>query len=378
MKRVYLDNAATTPLLPSVQQAMSDVIGVFGNASSMHTEGRQARQAIENARSHIAKLIGALPDEIIFTSGGSESNNMLIDSFSDQKIAVSAIEHPSILEPAKLNPNLKIIPVDKSGKVNFEAYRKILADKPALVSVMLANNEIGTIQDIRSLAELAHNSGCLVHTDATQAVGKIPVNVNDLGVDYLTMSAHKIGGPKGVGTLYIRTGSPVRGLILGGHQEKTLRAGTYNTLGIIGFGEAAKYALETPSLFKRVRPYCQKLRDEIVKNIPGSVVNGDQADTLPHILNVSFKGAEGESILLALDDAGIAISTGSACASDDITPSHVLMAINADPELAHGSIRFSLGLDTTDQDIDYVLKVLPPVIAKLRSFSTAYNERTKK
>jgi len=361
-----MDNAAATPILPAVRKVANEAMENFGNASSLHEEGRLARAAITNAREVVAELIGAKPEEIIFTNGCSEANNTVIKTFN--KLAVSAIEHPSVLEPAR-KLGAQIIPVDAEGMVQEDTVKK-LASQSDLVSIMLANNEIGTIQDIKKLARIAHENQALFHTDATQAVGKVPIDVKDLGVDYLTMSAHKIGGLKGIGALYMREGCPLEPLVCGGRQEKGLRAGTENTLGIIAFGEACKNCFSSKDHYTKVAPLRRQLREGIVKNIPNVTVNGDQENCLPNILSVTFAGVEGESVMLMLDAKGVAVSTGSACATGDIRPSHVLMAIGADPEKAHGSIRFSLGADTTKKDINYVLEVLPPIITFLRKIST--------
>ncbi|MDR2524029.1 MAG: cysteine desulfurase [Candidatus Nomurabacteria bacterium] len=374
-KRVYLDNAATTPMLGVVKNTMVKMMEEFGNASSLHFEGRRAQAVVEKARAQVAALIGAQPQEIIFTSGGTEANNLLVGTFWGQRYVTSAIEHPSIHEPVMYSSGkgkrAHFLPVDSGGIVDIDALRDALVFRPGVVSVMLANNEIGVVQNLNQIADLAHPAKARVHTDATQAVGKIPVNVDALGVDYLTLSAHKIGGPQGVGALYVREKSLLKPLLRGGSQELNRRAGTYNTAAIAGFGAAAVAALKTVDGFRdKVQPLTDKLKKGIVKNISNVVVNGDQKNCLPHILNVSFAGAEGESIMLALDEVGIAVSTGSACATGDIRPSRVLTAINADPELAHSSIRFSLGANTTAHDIDFVLTELPLIIERLRQMST--------
>jgi cysteine desulfurase len=263
------------------------------------------------------------------------------------------------------------LPVDEYGKVSVGALKNALNEKTLFVSVMMANNEIGTVQDIREIAALVKNAGAWMHTDAVQAVGKIPVSVEELGVDYLTLSAHKIYGPKGVGGLYVKKGAPLSPLIHGGHQEDGFRAGTYNNIGILGFGKAAELAAAEVSRYGReISGFRTKLRDGLLEKVPNIKVNGHPADVLPNTLNVSFPGAEGEAILLSLDIMGIEVSTGSACASGSLDPSHVLLAIGVGPELAHGSIRFSLGWGITADDIDYVLETLPPIIQRLRSMST--------
>ena len=381
---VYLDYNATTPLHPVVKNTMITDLELYANASSMHEAGRKARAKVESSRTAIARLIGAGsdPEQIIFTSGGSESNNTVFATMfhlgrkgKRRGIVTTAIEHPCVLNAAKwLEAEgfpVTFIGVDNHGRINIEELKAAVGPETLLVSVMAANNEIGTIQDMPEVSRIAKASGALVHTDATQAVGKVPVDVDSWGVDYLTMSCHKLYGPKGIGALYLRKGAPLEPLIRGGHQEHGHRAGTYNNLGIFGFGTAAELALaELPAYAARVTALRNRLRDGISKKIPKVRINGHPVMVLPNTLNVSFPGAEGESILLYLDLAGIHVSTGSACASGSLEPSHVLLATGVGPELAHGSIRFSLGRDTTETEIDYVLEQLPPIIARLRAMST--------
>jgi cysteine desulfurase len=388
-----MDYNATTPLKEEVKAALIEDFGVYGNASSMHTAGRLAHARVEEARQAVGALIGGPARGIVFTSGGSESNNMVFQTMrrlaSDPEgsplpegkteIIITAIEHPCVFNSAEylasLGFTVTILPVDEYGKIRMDALKAALNEKTLFVSVMTANNEIGTIQDIAGIAALAHEKGAWVHTDAVQAVGKIPVNVKDLGVDYLTMSAHKIYGPKGIGALYVKPGAPLFPLIHGGHQEDGFRAGTYNNLGILGFGKAAALAgAGLDSYGSEMRRLRDRLRDGLMGAVPNIKVNGHPGDVLPNTLNVSFPGAEGESILLSLDLAGIEVSTGSACASGSLEPSHVLLAIGVGPELAHGSIRFSLGWGITGEDIDYVIETLPPVIARLRAMSTVSPE----
>ena len=379
-RRVYADHSAATSVLDEVREAILTEMETYGNASSMHRSGREARQKVEEARAQVAELVGAKPSEVIFTSGGSESNNMVIRSFAESmdgrdEVIVSGIEHPSVLNATKHleNSGMKVryLSVDSDGAIDFAEFERILSKKTALVSIMLANNETGVIQDIRRVAEMAKKAGAMVHTDAVQAIGKISVDVMELGVDYMTMSAHKIGGLKGVGALYVREGARISPLIRGGEQEKGLRAGTYNTLGIIGFGRAAEKARESLEYYAMHSSLlCKVLKEAILTTIPGAIVNSSARKTLPNILNVSFSGAEGESILLALDERGVEVSTGSACASENLEPSHVLMAMGKDAELAHGSIRFSFGLENSEDDVDYIMRVLPEIIAKLRMMST--------
>ena len=386
---VYVDYNATAPLKPEVKAAMVEDMEIFGNASSMHTSGRLARVRVEEARGLVEKLIGAEKQTVIFTSGGSESNNTVFQAMrrliSDRdgsplkegrcEFITGAVEHPCVFNSAmylkKLGFKVTFLPVDEYGKIKIDVLKNTLSEKTLFVSVMTANNEIGTVEDIKTISALAKAAGAWMHTDAVQAVGKIPVNVNDLGVDYLTVSAHKIYGPKGVGALYIRKGAPFFPLINGGHQEDGLRAGTYNNAGIFGFGKAAQIAgKEIEKYGREIGALRDRLRDGLVASVPGIKINGHPADTLPNTLNVSFPGAEGEAILLHMDMLGIEASTGSACASGSLEPSHVLTAIGAGPELAHGSIRFSLGWGNTAEDIAYIIKTVPPIIAKLRAMST--------
>jgi len=385
MRKVYIDYNATTPLRNEVKAAITEDLEIFGNASSMHASGRLAHARVEQARSAVKKLIGAKDGTIVFTSGGSESNNTvfqtmrhLIDTSASKNRDVfltTAIEHPCVMNSAAFLKNagykVTILSVDEYGKLKIGELEKALNEKTLFVSVMAANNEIGTIQDIKEITALVKKAGAYMHADAVQAVGKIPINVEDLGVDYLTVSAHKIYGPKGIGALYVKKGAPLFPLVHGGHQEDGLRAGTYNNIGILGFGKAAELAAgEVEGYGKKLSVLRDKLRQGLTEKIPNIKINGHPTDVLPNTLNVSFPGAEGESILLSMDMQGIEASTGSACASGSLEPSHVLMATGVDPELAHGSIRFSLGWGITESDIDYIIEVLPPIIARLRAMST--------
>lgn len=383
MKSVYLDNCATTQLASSVKNAMINAMEFYANPSSLHSSGVKARNVIENARQNVSKLINCNPDEIVFTSGGSEGNNSIINSLYEiskinpekNELIISQIEHPSIINAAKnLERNgikVSYISVDSECILNIEEFKNALNEKTALVSIMLANNETGAIQNIKEITKLAHTAGALVHSDIVQAVGKINVDVNNLKLDYATLSAHKINGPKGIGAIFVKKGSPFKPLIVGGHQENNKRAGTYNTIEIAGFGESAKLAVNAPIKFTNsIKPIRDELAKKITDSIKNTKINGSLEFTLPNVLNVSFAGAEGESILLALDYHNIQVSTGSACASGSAKPSHVLMAMKADPEIAHGSIRFSFGLDNTISDVSYVMKHLPNIIENLRQIST--------
>lgn len=386
--KIYADYNATTPLNDEVKSAIKEDLEIYGNASSMHTSGRLAHGRLEEARSHIASLINSESREIIFTSGGSESNNTVFQTMrrlieegsARNEIITTAIEHPCVLNSGlfleKTGVKVTFLPVDRYGKIDIEALQHVLSEKTLLVSVMTANNEIGTVQDIKAIAALAKSAGAFMHTDAVQAVGKIPVDVKDWGVDYLTMSAHKIYGPKGVGALYVRgngkaRAAPLFPLIHGGHQEDGLRAGTYNNIGVLGFGKAAELAEKNLDAYgKTIFPLREKLRKGLLEKIPDIFINGHPTDIIPNTLNVSFPGAEGEAILLSMDLAGIEASTGSACASGSLEPSHVILAIGAQAELAHGSIRFSLGWGITETHIDYIIETVPPIIERLRAMSS--------
>ena len=371
MRPVYLDYAATSPLLPAAKVAMLRALDAgYGNAAALHSAGHSAECEIEKARAAIARLINADPSEIIFTSGGTEANNTVAEIFRGKKVAASAIEHPSVLESMRARAGeFQTIPVDHMGFVDPQT----IPGAVDLVSVMLANNELGTIEPIAEIAKCCKNYNTFLHTDATQAFGKIKLDVKKLDVDYLTISAHKIGGPIGIGALYVRKGAPYRSFMLGGHQEQKRRAGTSNTVGIIGFGAAADWCWDNWScrmFAEKVQPLRDQLRTRILQDVPHSSGNSPADHCLPNILNMSFRAAEGESIQLYLDAEGIMVSTGSACAAGDIKPSHVLMATTGDAEIAHSSIRFSLGLDTTQTDIDRVMQVLPGIVKRLQDIST--------
>jgi cysteine desulfurase len=389
-RQVYLDHNATTPIHPEVKKTLINAMDVFGNPSSLHQFGRDARKLVEEARERVAAFINAHPDEIIFVGSGSEANNTVINLFNCQgsrtcelpscslarnEIVTTKIEHPCVLESAgclsQRGNKVVYIGVDTFGKIDLDQLKKTLSQRTGLVSVMTANNEIGTIQDIKKIAGIVHAAGALFHTDAVQAVGKIPLDVKDLGIDYLSFSGHKIYGPKGIGGLYVRKGAPFCPFIQGGHQEKGRRAGTENTLGIIGLGKAIEMrGIEMSDESARLSGLKKKLRAGIEKNIANIQINGHPGDNLPGTLNVSFSAAEGEAILLYLDLEGIAVSTGSACASGSLDPSHVLMATGVPQEQAHGSIRMSMGRDTTAEDIDYTIETLTRVIKRVRQIST--------
>ena len=391
-KRIYMDHNATTPLHPEVKKAIKEAMEIFGNASSFHSFGREARSYIEAARENISSFIGAAPEEIIFVGSGSEANNTILNIFSyacasscgtpvhKREIITSSIEHPCVLETSRcLNERgmpVKYLPVDKFGKVETGSLEKEISARTGLVSVMTANNEIGTILDVSGIAGVAHNHGAYFHTDAVQAIGKIPIDVKKIGADFLSFSGHKIYGPKGIGVIYVKKGTPFCPLIRGGHQEKGRRAGTENTLGIIGLSKAIDMRRqEMKDEKKRLLRLRARLKDGIEKNIPDIQFNGHPEDCLAGTLNVSFDGAEGEAVLLYLDLEGISVSTGSACASGSLDPSHVLLATGLPAEKAHGSIRISMGRDNTEAEVDYVAENLTSIIKKVRKMSTVYKER---
>lgn len=387
MKRVYLDYAATTPCDPEVIKAMEPYFfEKFGNASSLYSFGQEAKKAIEDSRVRLASFLGAKPEEIVFTSGGSESDNFALEgiAFAGEKkgnhIITTVIEHHAISEPCKFLEKrgfkVTFVGVDKQGLVSPEDIKKAITDKTILISVMHANNEIGTIQPVAEIGRIAKEKGIYFHTDAVQTVGHIPVNVNELNVDLLSLSAHKFYGPKGVGALYIRKGVRMESFLHGGDQEKGRRASTHNTPGIVGLGKAVELCqknLESESKFQI------SLRDKLIKEIPNRIpevlLNGHPVKRLPNNVNFSIRYIEGESILLNLDMLGIACSTGSACTSTSLEPSHVLLAIGLPHEIAHGSLRITLGRWTKQADIEYLLDNLPKVVDKLRAMSPLYEKK---
>jgi cysteine desulfurase len=386
-KNIYMDNNATTPLHPEVRKAMVEAVEVYGNPSSLHWFGRKAKGMIESSRGKVAGLIGASSDEMIFVGSGSEANNTVLSIFSchpkacdgcrqgRNEIVTTSIEHPCVMETSKClemkGTPVKYLKVDRYGKVDMESFKGALGNKTGLVSVMMANNEIGTTQNIKAMAEIAHEKGALFHTDAVQAAGKMPVDVKDLDVDFLTISAHKIYGPKGIGALYIKKGVPFCPMIRGGHQEMGRRAGTENTMGIVGFGKAAEMRIaEMEDEEKRLLAIKMKIKRGIENEVPEVVFNGHPEDCLPGTLNVSFAGAEGESVLLALDLEGISVSTGSACASGALDPSHVLLATGLDVALAHDSIRVSLGRENTEEEAERLIATIAEVVGRIRRIST--------
>lgn len=381
MRKVYLDNAATTALSPKVLEKMMPYLtDTYGNASSPHSFGQTARIGVEHAREQVARAINADPSEIVFTGCGTESDNTVLFGVAERyakkgdHIITTNVEHHAILHSCaaleKKGIKVTYLPVDKDGLVTPEQVRDAITDKTILVSVMFANNEVGTIMPIPEIAAVCHEKGVLFHTDAVQAAGHVPIDVKAMGIDMLSISGHKFHGPKGVGVLYERKGIRLPSYIIGGEQEKGRRAGTENVAGIVGLGEALELAVtnmsETSARMTRMR---DRLIDGIEATIPEVKLNGHRTKRLPNNVNFSIKYIEGESILLMLDMAGIAASSGSACTSGSLDPSHVLLALGLTHEVAHGSVRMTLGDDTTDEDIDYVLETLPKVAHRLRAMS---------
>jgi cysteine desulfurase len=380
MKQIYLDHAATTPVDIRVVEAMLPYFALqFGNASSLHAFGREARRAVEEARVSVARLINAQSEEIIFTSGGTESDNLAITGVAiankgkGKHIITSSIEHHAVLDTCKHleEQGFKVtyLPVDQDGLIKIEEVEKAIAKDTILISIMHANNEIGTIEPIREIATLAREKGIYFHTDAVQSAGKIEVDVDKLNVDLLSLSSHKIYGPKGVGALYIKRGTPLKPIIHGGGHERGLRSGTENVPGIVGFGKACEIAREElKSQYKHLISMRDKLIEGILR-IPNTRLNGHRFKRLPNNVNCSFSYIDGEALVLALDEYGIAASTGSACSSKSLEPSHVLRAIGLSSVEARGSLRLTLGRQNTMEDIDYLLKVLVEVVERLRGIS---------
>jgi cysteine desulfurase len=388
-RTIYLDHAATTPVKPAVLEAMRPYYTEhYGNPSSIYSIARESKKAIETARAQVAKALGAIPDEINFTSGGSESDNWAIKgiAFANRKkgnhIITSAIEHHAVLHTCqyleKEGFSVTYLPVDSSGLVDPQDLEKAITDKTILISIMYANNEIGTIEPVAELGTIAKKHKIYFHTDAVQAIGNIPIDVKAQNIDLLSLSAHKFYGPKGCGALYIRKGVKIDNLIHGGGQENRRRAGTENIAGIVGLGTAIELATsDIGGRNTRIAALRDRLLKGILDTIPYSRLNGHPERRLPGNLNVSFEFIEGESMLLWLDDEGICGSTGSACTSGSLEPSHVMLAIGLPHEVAHGSLRLTLGDANTEQDVDRVLDVLPKVVAKLRDMSPLYHKSGK-
>ena len=384
MKRIYLDNAATTKLAPEALEAMMPYLtDVYGNPSSPHYFGQQVASALDKARQQVAKAINAEPGEIIFMSGGTEADNTAIRGIAERyskkgrHIITTAVEHHAVLHTCKLLERqgfeVTYLPVDEYGMVTVDQVREAMRDDTILVTVMFANNEVGTIMPIPEIGALCRERKVFFHTDAVQAVGHLPIDVKAMNIDRLSLSGHKFHGPKGVGALYVRKGIVLPALIEGGAQERNRRAGTENVPGIVGMGRAIELACEDiEEKGRRMAILRDKLINELPKRIPEIKLNGHPTKRLPNNVNYSIKYIEGESILLMLDLNGIAASSGSACTSGSLDPSHVLLALGLTHEVAHGSVRMTLSEETTEEDIDYVLDVLPKVAARLRSMSPLY------
>jgi cysteine desulfurase len=383
MPRVYLDHNATTPLAPEVADRLDRVSReIWGNASSVHHFGQQAKAILDDARTEVAALLGVDPSEVVFTAGGSESDNLALRGAAEaleptgrKHLIATTVEHEAVLNTlkalARRGWRVTLLPVDATGIVSPDALREVITDDTAIVSVMHANNEIGTIQPVAELAAIAHEHGALVHTDAVQSAGKIPIDVTALGVDLLSISGHKFYGPKGTGALWIRRGVRLQPFVTGGRQERNRRAGTENVPGLAGLGVAARIAREKlTSESARLGSLRDRLESQIIAAVPGAVPNGAASPRVANTTNISFERIESESLLIGLDLEGIAVSSGSACSSGTLEPSHVLKAMGLPHHRTLSSIRFSLGAANTEADVDRVIKVLPPLVEKLRSLST--------
>ena len=385
MRKVYLDNAATTALSPKVlEQMMPYLTTIYGNPSSPHSFGQEARKGVDHARDQVAKALNALPEEIIFAGCGTESDNTVLFGVAERyakkgnHIITTNVEHHAILHTCealeKRGVEVTYLPVDENGMVTGEQVANAITDKTILVSIMFANNEVGTIMPIAEIGKVCRERGVLFHTDAVQAVGHVPIDVKAMNIDMLSLSAHKFHGPKGVGALYMKKGIRLPSYVMGGAQERNRRAGTENVAGIVGLGAAIALATQT---LEESAARMTRLRDKLIagiaQRIPEVKLNGHPTMRLPNNVNYSIKYIEGESILLMLDMNGIAASSGSACTSGSLDPSHVLLALGLSHEVAHGSVRLTLSDETTEEDIDYVLDVLPKVAERLRAMSPLYH-----
>jgi cysteine desulfurase len=389
MKQIYFDNAATTPLLPEVRDAMIPFLGeVFGNPSSLHTWGDTARMALDEAREKVAALINADPEEIIFTGSGTESNNLAMKGLAAARqdkgkhIIISDIEHFSVMNPAKTlekaGYEISFVPVNNTGVVDPAEVKKLIRKDTILVSIMHANNEVGTIEPIKDIARVTKEAGVILHTDAVATAGNIPVDAKDLGVDALSMAANQFYGPKGVGALYVRKGVRIIPQMEGGIQEGGRRSGTENMPAIVGMGKAAEIAKQDiPNRIKKLTPIRDRLLRELPLKIHHVITTGNLQNRLPNNASFCVQFIEGESMLMMLDAKGIGVTSGSACTSKALKASHVLLAMGLDHEISQGSILFSLGLDNRDEDIDYLLESMPPVVEKLRQMSPVYSKYLK-
>ncbi len=385
-KMIYLDNAATTPVKEEVLNEMLPYFTKrYGNASSIYSIGRESKKAIEEAREKTARALGCEPREIYFTGSGTEADNWAVKGVAYAKrekgnhIITTAIEHHAVLHTCryleKHGFEVTYLPVDEYGLVSLEQLEDAITDKTILISIMFANNEVGTIQPIKEIGEIARRRGVLFHTDAVQAIGHVPIDVNDLNVDLLALSAHKFNGPKGIGALYIKKTVKLHNFLQGGAQERGKRAGTENVAGIVGLGKAIELAnIDIIERNEKVRRLSEELIKRVMDKIPYTKLNGHPEKRLPGNVNFSFEFIEGESLLLMLDMKGIAASSGSACTSGSLDPSHVLLAIGLSHEIAHGSLRMSLDEDITESDIDYIMEVLPVIVERLREMSPLYEK----
>jgi cysteine desulfurase len=384
MQRVYLDNNATTPLLPEVFEAMRPYFGEqFGNASSIHHHGQETRAAVENARESVAALLGCAASEIVFTSGGTESDNLAIAGLvkAGDHVITSAVEHHAVLHAVKhqeeIGCEITVLPVDERCLVDPEDVKRALRPNTKLVTIMMANNETGVLQAVEEIGKVAAEAGVVFHTDAVQAAGKVAIDVKRIGCQALSISGHKLHGPQGIGALYVKKGTGLRPLFHGGRHERSRRAGTENVPGIVGLGEAAKLAKH--SLDNGATEKLAAMRDglerRILEQIEDAHVNGTGAARVPNTTNIRFGHIEGEALVIALDLKGLAVSTGAACSSGAIEPSHVLIAMGLRPDQARGSIRFSLGKQTTDAEIDFALSLIPSTVSRLRDLSPTYDKR---
>jgi cysteine desulfurase len=385
MHRIYLDNNATTPVLPEVFEAMRPYFGEhFGNASSIHHHGQETRAAVENARESVAELLGCGASEVIFTSGGTESDNLAIAGLvkAGDHVITSGIEHHAVLHAAKnlqhIGCDVTVLSVDGRGLIDPDDVKRGLRPTTKLVTVMMANNETGVLQPVEEIGKLAAEAGVLFHTDAVQAAGKVAIDVKRMHCHALSISGHKLHGPQGTGALFLKKGTQLQPLFHGGRHERSRRAGTENVPGIVGLGKAARLASESlkNGAIERLAAMRDRLQRDVLSRIEGTTVNGDGAQRVPNTANIRFDHIEGESLVIALDLKGMAVSTGAACSSGAIEPSHVLIAMGLRPEQARASIRFSLGKQTTEEDIDFAIQLLPETVARLRELSPAYKKQT--
>jgi cysteine desulfurase len=384
MRRIYLDNNATTPVLPEVFEAMRPYFGEhFGNASSIHHHGQQTRSAVEDARDSVAGLLGCRSSEIVFTSGGTEADNLAVAGLvaAGDHVITSSIEHHAVLLACKhleeIGCEVTVLPVDERCLVDPTDVRRALRPNTRLISVMMANNETGVLQPVEGIGNIAAEAGVYFHTDAVQAAGKVAIDVNRIGCHALTVSGHKIHAPQGIGALYVKKGTRLRPLLYGGRHERSRRAGTENVPGIVGLGKAAQLAKAAFDLGdeRKMGAMRDRLQQGILAQVDEAAVNGDGAARVPNTTNIHFDHIDGEALVIALDLKGLAVSTGAACSSGAIEPSHVLLAMGLRPDQARASIRFSLGKQTVEEDIDYALALVPETVARLREISPVYKRQ---